>query len=183
MILISLHLQVDIFKNYLLFQHFGNLASRSWLFPINQANARKTGWRGWQRGRGWGGGGRWRWWGKGGWGCNIYIGGVCVCVRQEKGTLALADAVRYQNYYVVLYCCTTCISWEIGSYNIKQSRQNEHTHFWRKTTHFCRETTHFCCEITHFCREINFCPKVRGGSKGRLELFRKFIRFGSVQHP
>ena len=30
-----------------------------------------------------------------------------------------------------LNCCTTCISWEIGSYNTQQSRHNEHTHFCR----------------------------------------------------
>ena len=31
----------------------------------------------------------------------------------------------------MLNCCTTCISWEIGSYNTQQSRHNEHTHFCR----------------------------------------------------
>ena len=45
----------------------------------------------------------------------------------------------------MLYCCTTCISWEIGSYNTQQSRHNEHT---------------------HFCREIrNMIFQMRGGSK------------------
>ena len=32
----------------------------------------------------------------------------------------------------MLNCCTTCISWEIGSYNTQQSRHNEHTHFCRE---------------------------------------------------
>ena len=27
----------------------------------------------------------------------------------------------------MLHCCTTCISWEIGSYNTQQSHHNEHT--------------------------------------------------------
>ena len=31
----------------------------------------------------------------------------------------------------MLNCCTTCISWEIGSYNTQQSRHTEHTHFCR----------------------------------------------------
>ena len=31
----------------------------------------------------------------------------------------------------MLNCCTTCISWEIGSYNTQQSHHNEHTHFCR----------------------------------------------------
>ena len=31
----------------------------------------------------------------------------------------------------ILNCCTTCISWEIGSYNTQQSRHTEHTHFCR----------------------------------------------------
>ena len=31
----------------------------------------------------------------------------------------------------MLNCCTTCISWEIESYNTQQSRHNEHTHFCR----------------------------------------------------
>ena len=30
--------------------------------------------------------------------------------------------------------------------------------------------------------QYNF-TKMRGGIKGRLKLFRKFIRFGDVQHP
>ena len=39
----------------------------------------------------------------------------------------------------MLNCYTTCISREIGSYNIWQSRHNEHTHFCREITHFCRK--------------------------------------------
>ena len=35
------------------------------------------------------------------------------------------------NGNTMLNCCTTCISWEIGSYNTQQSRHNEHTHFCR----------------------------------------------------
>ena len=31
-----------------------------------------------------------------------------------------------------LNCCTTCISWEIGSYNTQQSPHNEHTQFCRE---------------------------------------------------
>ena len=31
----------------------------------------------------------------------------------------------------MLNSCTTCISWEIGSYNTQQSHHNEHTHFCR----------------------------------------------------
>ena len=60
----------------------------------------------------------------------------------------------------MLNCCTTCISWEIGSYNTQQSHHNEHT---------------------HFCREIrNMIFRKRGG---RLELFQKFIRFGDAVCP
>ena len=35
------------------------------------------------------------------------------------------------NGNTMLNCCTTCISWEIGSYNTQQSRHTEHTHFCR----------------------------------------------------
>ena len=60
----------------------------------------------------------------------------------------------------MLNCCSSCISWEIGSYNTQQSRHNEHM---------------------HFCREIhNMIFRKLGGVKGRLELFRKFIRFGDA---
>ena len=31
----------------------------------------------------------------------------------------------------MLNCCTTCISWEIGSCNTQQSHHNQHTHFCR----------------------------------------------------
>ena len=31
----------------------------------------------------------------------------------------------------MMNCCTTCILWEIGSYNTQQSRHNEHMHFCR----------------------------------------------------
>ena len=63
-----------------------------------------------------------------------------------------------------LNCCTTCISGKIGSYNTQQSRHNEHTHF-------CREK-----------RNMIF-RKWGGGVKGRLEIFRKFIRFGGAIRP
>ena len=69
------------------------------------------------------------------------------------------------NGNTMLNCCTTCISWEIGSYNTQQSRHNEHTHF-------CREI-----------RNMIFRRWGGGGVKGRLELFRKFIRFGRADRP
>ena len=65
----------------------------------------------------------------------------------------------------MLNCCTTCISWEIRSYNTQQSRHNEHR---------------------HFCREIlNMINRRWGGAgvKSRLELFRKFIRFWRAIRP
>ena len=42
---------------------------------------------------------------------------------------------------------------------LQQSRHNEHT---------------------HFCGKIRNFLKMRGGVKGRLEFFRKFIRFGGA---
>ena len=67
----------------------------------------------------------------------------------------------------MLNCCTTCISWEIGSYNTKQSRHNEHTHF-------CRNFV---------AKSAIWFSKDEGGVKGRLELFRSFIRFGDAVCP
>ena len=60
-----------------------------------------------------------------------------------------------------LNCCTTCISWEIGSYNTQQSAiMNIRTFF----AYLSQNPQH------------DF-PKMRGGGvKGRLELFRSFIR-------
>ena len=58
----------------------------------------------------------------------------------------------------MLNICTTYISWEIGSYNTQMSLH------------------------THFCRNITSENK-GGGVKGRLELFRKFICFGTGMFP
>ena len=67
-----------------------------------------------------------------------------------------------------LNCCTTCISWEIGSYNTQQSTIMNIRTF---VAILSRNPQH------------DF-PKVRGGGvKGRLELFRSFIRFGGPIRP
>ena len=62
---------------------------------------------------------------------------------------------------------TTCISWEIGSYNTQKSLQMNIRTF---------------VAILSWNPQYNF-PKMRGGVKGRLERFRKFIRFGNVLRP
>ena len=62
---------------------------------------------------------------------------------------------------------TTCISWEIGSYNTQQCLHMNIRTF---------------VEILSQNPQYNF-PKMRGGVKGRLELFQKFIRFGVVRLP
>ena len=67
----------------------------------------------------------------------------------------------------MLNCCTTCISWEIGSYNTQESRHTEHTHF-------CRNFV---------AKSATWFSENEGGVKGRLELFRKFISFGDVILP
>ena len=72
------------------------------------------------------------------------------------------------NGNTMLNCCTTCISWEIGSYNTQQSRHTEHTHF-------CRN---FVAKSATW-----FSENEGGGVKGRLELFRKFISFGDAILP
>ena len=58
----------------------------------------------------------------------------------------------------MMNCCTTCIFWEIGSYNTQQSRHNEHTHFCR--TYVAKSA-------------IWFFENEGGGVKGRLEFFQK----------
>ena len=72
------------------------------------------------------------------------------------------------NRNTMLNCCTTCISWEIGSYNTQQSRHTEHTHF-------CRN---FVAKSATWISENE-----GGGVKGRLELFQKFITFGDAALP
>ena len=72
------------------------------------------------------------------------------------------------NGNTMLNCCTTCISWEIGSYNTQQSRHTEHTHF-------CRN---FVAKSATW-----FSENEGGGDKGRLELFQKFISFGGTILP
>ena len=67
----------------------------------------------------------------------------------------------------MLNICTTCISWEIGSYNTQQCL---HMNIRTFVTILSRKA------------QCNF-PKMRGGVKGRFELFRKFIRFGNVRRP
>ena len=67
----------------------------------------------------------------------------------------------------MLDICTTCISWEIGSYNTQQCL---HMNIRTFVTILSRKA------------QCNF-PKMRGGVKGRFELFRKFIRFGNVRRP
>ena len=62
----------------------------------------------------------------------------------------------------MLNICTTCNSWEIGSYKTQQSRHNEHTHF-------CRNFV---------MKSAIWFSENEGGVKGRLELFQKFVRFG-----
>ena len=60
----------------------------------------------------------------------------------------------------MLNICTTCISWEIGSYNTQQCL---HMNIRTFVTILSRKA------------QCNF-PKMRGGGvKSRLELFRKFI--------
>ena len=71
------------------------------------------------------------------------------------------------NGNTMLNCCTTCISWEIGSYNTQQSRHTEHTHF-------CRNFV---------AKSATWFSKKEGGVKGRLELFRKYINFGDAILP
>ena len=66
-----------------------------------------------------------------------------------------------------LNCCTTCISWEIGAYNTQQSAIMNIRTF---VAILSRNPQH------------DF-PKMRGGVKGRLELFRSFIRFGVPIRP
>ena len=67
----------------------------------------------------------------------------------------------------MLNICTTCNSWEIGSYNTQQCLH-----------------MNICTFVPILSRkaQCNF-PKMRGGVKGRFELFRKFIRFGIVRRP
>ena len=67
----------------------------------------------------------------------------------------------------MLNICTTCISWEIGSYDTQQCL---HMNIRTFVTILSRKA------------QCNF-PKMRGGVKGRFELFRKFIRFGNVRRP
>ena len=67
----------------------------------------------------------------------------------------------------MLNICTTCISWEIGSYNTQQSLHMN-----------VRTFVAILSRNPHY----NF-PKMRGGVKGRLELFLKFVRFGCARHP
>ena len=67
----------------------------------------------------------------------------------------------------MLNICTTCIPWEIGSYNTQQCL---HMNIRTFVTILSRKA------------QYNF-PKMRGGAKGRLELFRKFIRFGRGMLP
>ena len=66
-----------------------------------------------------------------------------------------------------LNCCTTCISWEIGSYNTQKSRHNEHTHFCRNFVAILSRNPQY-----------DFPTMGGEGFKCCLELFRKFIRFG-----
>ena len=67
----------------------------------------------------------------------------------------------------MLNCCTTCTSWEIGSYNTQQSRQMNIRTF-----------------VTILSRNPQYdFPKMRGGVKGCLKFFRKFIRFCMVILP
>ena len=75
------------------------------------------------------------------------------------------NAVRWQDQNN--YSDTTCISWEIGSYNTQQSRRNEHMHF-------CRN---FVAKYAIWFSENE------GGIKGRLEVFPKFIRFSNLPRP
>ena len=64
--------------------------------------------------------------------------------------------------------CTTCISWEIVSYNTQQSAIMNIRPF---------------VAILSQNPQHDF-PKMRGGGvKGRLELFRSFIRFGVPIRP
>ena len=72
------------------------------------------------------------------------------------------------NGNTMLNCCTTCISWEIGSYNTQKSLHMNIRTF---------------VAILSRNPQYNF-PKMRGGgAKGRLGLFRKFIRFGGGRLP
>ena len=57
------------------------------------------------------------------------------------------------NGNTMLNCCTTCIPWEIGSYETQQSRHNEHMQFCRK-----------------ICNNLLF------------GIFQNFIRFGGTNN-
>ena len=67
----------------------------------------------------------------------------------------------------ILNICAACISWEIGS---KNTQMFLHMNIRTFVTILSRKA------------QCNF-PKMRGGVKSRLELFRKFIRFGNVTRP